>query len=204
VLIMKEIIFPGDIINENLKPGFGTYKKDGKVYSKYLGILYKDEGIKVIPINGKYIPKESDNIIGIVLEEDNFVYLLDINSYKQGVLFKRANNAKLYDVYLMRVNSVNEIRDVELEVISKLANGEAVKVNPKKVARLIGKNKSMQTLIETKTNTKIIIGLNGIVYVIGNDVEKIKEIIKFIEDYSHEDNLTNKVSEILDKMNVKK
>jgi exosome complex component RRP4 len=201
---VKEIIFPGDVINENMKPGFGTYKKNGKIYSKYLGILYKDDGIKVIPMSGKYVPKDGDNIIGVVLEEDNFVYLLDINSYKQGVLFKRTTSAKLHEAYLLRVNSVNEIRDVEIEIVSKLANGEAIKVNPKKVARLIGKNKSMQTLIETKTNTKLIIGLNGIVYVIGNNVDKVKEIIKFIEDYSHEDNLTNKVSGVLDKMNIKK
>ena len=201
---MKEIIFPGDVINENMKPGFGTYKKNGKIYSKYLGILYKDDGIKVIPMSGKYVPKDGDNIIGVVLEEDNFVYLLDINSYKQGVLFKRTTSAKLHEAYLLRVNSVNGIRDVEIEIVSKLANGEAIKVNPKKVARLIGKNKSMQTLIETKTNTKLIIGLNGIVYVIGNNVDKVKEIIKFIEDYSHEDNLTNKVSDVLDKMNIKK
>ncbi len=201
---MKEIIFPGDEIKENTKTGFGTYKKNGKAYSKYLGILYKDDGVKVIPISGKYVPKESDIIVGVVQNEDNYVYLLDINSHKQGVFFKRNQTAKLYDIYLLRVKTVNEVKDIDIEIISKLTGGELVKVNPRKVARLIGKNKSMQTLIETKTNSRLVIGLNGLVYVIGENMEKVKEIISFIEEYSHEDNLTNKVSDVLDKMNVKK
>jgi len=201
---MKEIIFPGDEIKENTKTGFGTYKKNGKAYSKYLGILYKDDGVKVIPISGKYVPKESDIIVGVVQNEDNYVYLLDINSHKQGVFFKRNQTAKLYDIYLLRVRTVNEVKDIDIEIISKLTGGELVKLNPRKVARLIGKNKSMQTLIETKTDSRLVIGLNGLVYVIGENMEKVKEIISFIEEYSHEDNLTNKVSDVLDKMNVKK
>jgi exosome complex component RRP4 len=116
------------------------------------------------------------------------------------VLFKKNVTAKLFEAYLLKVKSVSEVRDIDLDIVSKLSNGEVIKVNPKKVARLIGKNKSMQTLIETKTNSKLIIGLNGLVYAIGDKIDKVKEIINFIEEYSHEDNLTNKVSEVLDKM----
>lgn len=198
---MKEIICPGDLIGETVKPGFGTYKKDGKVYSKYLGVLYKEDSkVKVVPISGKYIAKEGDTIVGIVQGEDSFVYFLDINSYKQGVLFKKNVSAKLYEAYLLRVQTINEVRDINLEIISRLSNGEIIKVNPRKVARLIGKNRSMQTLIEKKTNSRLIIGLNGFVYAIGPKLDIVRKIIQFIEEYSHEDNLTNKVSEVLDEM----
>ena len=78
---------------------------------------YKQLGFQVNEndLSGKYVPKESDIIVGVVQNEDNYVYLLDINSHKQGVFFKRNQTAKLYDIYLLRVRTVNEVKDIDIE-----------------------------------------------------------------------------------------
>ena len=61
--------------------------------------------------------------------------------------------------------------------------------------RLIGKKGSMINMIKDKTNCKIIVGQNGLVWVKGEeDMEQLtKDIIHMIEAEAHTSGLTNKV-----------
>jgi exosome complex component RRP4 len=104
------------------------------------------------------------------------------------------------DVILLKVNDVNEIKDISVELISKLFKGTILEINPKKVARVIGKSQSMLLTIEKYTKTKVTVGANGYLYVIGENIKLVQETLEKIDEYSHVDNLTNKIEEFLQKV----
>lgn len=79
--------------------------------------------------------------------------------------------------------------------MGKFRGGIIVDITPTKVPRLIGKKGSMINMIKDKTNCKIIVGQNGLVWVKGEeDMEQLtKDIIHMIEAEAHTSGLTNKV-----------
>ncbi len=203
-MFMKKIVVPGELVAEgNVRPQEGVYVYNHKIYSEYLGVSYLSEsGVKVVPLNGKYAPRVGDVIIGRVVSNDAFTYLLDVNSFLKCVLSKRdlENVLEVNDVILLKVNDVNEIKDISVELISKLFKGTILEINPKKVARVIGKSQSMLLTIEKYTKTKVTVGANGYLYVIGENIKLVQETLEKIDEYSHVDNLTNKIEEFLQKV----
>ena len=201
---MKHIVVSGEYISDSDKKiNEGVYRKDGKIYSLYTGVLYDNEfGIKVVPLNGKYASKIGDVIIGRVVSEENFFFVLDVNCPKTITLSKREVDLTLNpeDYLLLRVTSVNEVKEIAVEIISKLYNGNACSINSKKVPRVIGKSKSMLSLIEKYSESKVVVGANGYVYILGGNVELVKKALDKIEKYSHVDNLTSSMEEYLEKI----
>jgi len=200
---MKRIVIPGELITtENKKLLSGVYKDKEGIKSMYLGVVYdSDFGVKVVALKGKYEPKIGDLIIGKVAVAENFYYLLDINSYKYVNLSKRDIRAYLdkNNLVLLRITDVNEIKDISVEFVNKLQNGFLLQVDSKKIPRVIGKAKSMLNIIEKYTNTKLVVGNNGYIFVIGDNVEKVKKVLEKIERYSYVDSLTDKIENYLKK-----
>jgi exosome complex component RRP4 len=198
---MKDIVIPGEKVSDSpLKISGGAYRKDGSVYAKYLGILYKNEvGVSVVPLNGSYVPRVGDVIIGIVTGESLYDYNLDMNYYNHGRLNKRDSPGilKINDVLLLRVAEVNEIKQVTIECIRKLEAGTLFNVNPRKIARIVGKNRSMLSAIEKHTGSKLIVGSNGFIFGAEGNLDVVKETLEKIQQYSHVDELTKKMEEIL-------
>ncbi|HDJ96670.1 MAG TPA: RNA-binding protein, partial [Candidatus Aenigmarchaeota archaeon] len=63
---VREIVIPGQFLGEG-KSLHGTYFENGKVFSKFLGIVkQRGNGFMVIPLAGKYRPKIGDKVIGII------------------------------------------------------------------------------------------------------------------------------------------
>jgi exosome complex component RRP4 len=84
--------------------------------------------------------------------------------------------------------------------LGKIPYGEFLKISPTRVPRLIGKRGSMIQTIEQATQTRVIIGQNGIVVVTGRDVDGLSlavKAIKTVEEESHTSNLTQKVKTLL-------
>ena len=79
--------------------------------------------------------------------------------------------------------------------MGKFKGGIIVDISPTKVPRLIGKKGSMINMIKDKTNCKIVVGQNGLVWVKGNeDMEQLtREVIHLIEAEAHTSGLTNKI-----------
>lgn len=201
---MKDIVVPGELIStENKKVQGGIYQIGDNLYSQYLGIVYdSDLGMKVVPLNGKYVPKVGDVIVGRVISDDPFTYELNVNSYVRCVLSKRdvENPLQVTDVILLRVVDVNEIKEISVELISKLFNGTLLYISPKKVPRVIGKSKSMLEVIEKYCGVKLTVGANGYIYVVGKNTKLVEETLAKIDQYSHVDNLTNKIEGFLNKI----
>jgi len=199
---MKTIVVPGEQIGNATRQSNSVLVNNNKSYSKYLGVLYNsDDKLQVVPLQGKYIPKEGDLIIGLVYAEDNFGYILDVKSSTMPYISKRAIRSELKqgDFLLCEVNSVNEIKQMTISIQSKLEDGFLLQVPSKKVPRVIGKHKSMISLLEKYSESKILVGANGFIFVKDGKANIVKDALEIINRYSHVDNLTEKMDVYLKK-----
>ena len=207
----KNLVIPGQILaDDDYYPGSGTFKEDGKICSSLIGLVsLRNKKIRVIPLKSKYVPKKGDVVIGKINDVRFSMWDVDINSPYSGILpafevFGRDKKElnKVYDVgdvLFLRVIDVDEIKKAKLGLkgrgLGKFKGGIIVDISPTKVPRLIGKKGSMINMIKNKTNCKIVVGQNGLVWVKGEeDMEQLtREIIHTIEAEAHTSGLTNKI-----------
>ena len=207
----KNLVIPGQILaDDEYYPGRGTFKENGKVCSSLIGLVsLRNKKIRVIPLKSKYVPKKGDVVIGKINDVRFSMWDVDINSPYSGILpafevFGRDKKElnKVYnvgDVLFLRVVDVDEVKKAKLGLkgrgLGKFKGGIIVDISPTKVPRLIGKKGSMINMIKNKTNCKIVVGQNGLVWVKGDeDMEQLtREIIHTIEAEAHTSGLTNKI-----------
>ena len=207
----KDLVIPGQVLaDDEYYSGRGTFKEDGKVCSSLMGLVsLRNKKIRVIPLKSKYVPKKGDVVIGKINDVRFSMWDVDINSPYSGILpafevFGREKKElnKVYDVgdvLFLRVVDVDEIKKAKLGLkgrgMGKFKGGIIVDIAPTKVPRLIGKKGSMINMIKDKTNCKIVVGQNGLVWVKGDeDMEQLtKDIIHLIEAEAHTSGLTNKI-----------
>ena len=207
----KDLVIPGQILaDDEYYSGRGTFKENGKVCSSLIGLVsLRNKKIRVIPLKSKYVPKKGDVVIGKINDVRFSMWDVDINSPYSGILpafevFGREKKElnKVYDVgdvLFLRVVDVDEIKKAKLGLkgrgMGKFKGGIIVDIAPTKVPRLIGKKGSMINMIKDKTNCKIVVGQNGLVWVKGDeDMEQLtKNIIHLIEAEAHTSGLTNKI-----------
>lgn len=207
----KDLVIPGQILSDDeYYSGRGTFKENGKICSSLLGrVSLRNKKIRVIPLKSKYVPKKGDVVIGKIKDVRFSMWDVDINSPYSGILpafevFGREKKElnKVYDVgdvLFLRVVDVDEIKKAKLGLkgrgMGKFKGGIIVDIAPTKVPRLIGKKGSMINMIKDKTNCKIVVGQNGLVWVKGDeDMEQLtREVIHLIEAEAHTSGLTNKI-----------
>ena len=207
----KDLVIPGQVLaDDECYPGRGTFKEDGKICSSLIGLVsLRNKKIRVIPLKSKYVPKKGDVVIGKINDVRFSMWDVDINSPYSGILpafevFGREKKElnKVFDVgdvLFLRVIDVDEVKKAKLGLkgrgMGKFRGGIIVDISPTKVPRLIGKKGSMINMIKDKTNCKIVVGQNGLVWVKGKeDMEQLtREIIHMIEAEAHTSGLTNKV-----------
>ncbi len=218
--ISKKYVLPGDVITEgNYRPLMNVIKKNNSIIATRIGIVETGrEGIKVIPLSGVYIPRVNDIVIGKVVDNSSLSWEVDINSCfsahlpAQDVFGRDFSPARddirkqlaPGDVITARIMAFDRTRDPLLTLqdrdLGKIPNGELIKINPTRIPRLIGKRGSMIQTIEQATNTRIMIGQNGILVVVGNDNEAVGlaiKAIKTIEEEAHTSNLTQRIRALL-------
>ncbi|MBR1611455.1 MAG: exosome complex protein Rrp4 [Methanobrevibacter sp.] len=207
----KDLVIPGQILaDDEYYSGRGTFKENGKVCSSLLGrVSLRNKKIRVIPLKSKYVPKKGDVVIGKINDVRISMWDVDIDSPYSGILpafevFGREKKElnKVYDVgdvLFLRVVDVDEIKKAKLGLkgrgMGKFKGGIIVDISPTTVPRLIGKKGSMINMIKDKTNCKIVVGQNGLVWVKGDeDMEQLtKDVIHLIEEEAHTSGLTNKI-----------
>ena len=207
----KDLVIPGQLLaDDEYYSGRGTFKENGKVCSSLMGLVsLRNKKLRVIPLKSKYVPKKGDVVIGKIDDVRFSMWNVDINSPYSGILpafevFGREKKElnKVYDigdVLFLRVVDVDEIKKAKLGLkgrgMGKFKGGIIVDIAPTKVPRLIGKKGSMINMIKDKTNCKIVVGQNGLVWVKGDkDMEQLtKNIIHLIEAEAHTSGLTNKI-----------
>ncbi|MEK6944529.1 MAG: exosome complex RNA-binding protein Rrp4, partial [Thermoproteota archaeon] len=178
-----------------------------------------DDGVRVNPLTGMYIPKSSDLVIGKVVSHTSLSWEVDINSCYVGILpaadvFGRDFSAhadeltsKLDkgDLIAARIVNFDRTRDPLITIadreLGKIESGTLIKISPSKIPRLIGKRGSMIQTVEMATHAVITIGQNGLIVVScddSNGLLKAIKAIRMIEEEAHMANLTDKVKEMLE------
>jgi len=218
--IKKRYVIPGDVIIEgNYRPLMNVIKKDNFIIATRIGIAESSkDGIKVIPLSGVYIPRVNDIVIGKIVDNSSLSWEVDINAIfsahlpAQDVFGRDFSPAKddmkkrlaPGDLITSRLITFDRTRDPMLTIqekdLGKISNGEFLKISSTRVPRLIGKRGSMIQTIEQATQTRILIGQNGILVVTGKNNEGISlafKAIRLVEEEAHTSNLTQRVKDLL-------
>lgn len=212
-----KVVYPGDVIYEGLDaiPGLGVYRQNNKILSKTVGIVKKKGAvINVVPLNGVYLPKPGDYVIGEIIDIGVNFWLVDINSPYDGFLGiyditdfvdKEIDIANIYDVgdlIYAKILRVTKTKYINLTMkdpqAKKLHKGYVIEIPPSKVPRVIGKGGSMIKTIKDKTQTKILVGQNGRIWIYGKNADVAAEAIMYVEENSLKKGLTDLVSKLID------
>ncbi|MEM4327111.1 MAG: RNA-binding protein, partial [Candidatus Diapherotrites archaeon] len=151
----KKIVIPGELVTEERKKlGSHVFVREGKIYSDSLGLVQTDSDFaSVVPLEGKYIPKVGDVVIGIIVSEKFAVYGIDINSFYPSFILKKELREVLKpgSVVSAKVLKVNELNEVELGFPRLFFGGEVLEISPVKIPRVIGRDGSMLNVLKQGT-----------------------------------------------------
>ncbi|HEX7033902.1 MAG TPA: exosome complex RNA-binding protein Rrp4 [Nitrososphaera sp.] len=218
--VKRRYVIPGDKIAEgNFRPLMNVVKAGNALIATRIGIAETGrDGVKVIPLSGVYIPRVNDLVIGKIVDHSSLSWEVDINSCfsahlpAQDVFGRDFSPARddmnryfaTGDMITARVVAFDRTRDPMLTVqdrdLGKIPRGEVLKISATRVPRLIGKRGSMIQTIEQATQTRVLIGQNGIVVVTGRTPEGIQlavRAIKMVEEEAHTANLTQRIKVLL-------
>jgi exosome complex component RRP4 len=226
----RQLVRPGDILayieeaGEVVKfkkiPDKHVYIFDNKIMSDVVGVVnVSGEDIQVIPLEGVYIPRKDDLVIGIVENVGVTAWTLDIRSPYPGVLNASEviegfnpliHNLRNYldtgDFVIGRIALFDRTRDPVITVkgkgLGKITEGVVVDVKPSKIPRLIGKRGSMYNLLTGMSGCEITIAQNGFVWLKCRDENRTKvliQAIKLIELKAHMRGLTEEVKMFLER-----
>ncbi len=215
----KKIVYPGDKIETgDLKPRNGMYESNSEFFSEYFGVIQESEKfVDVAPFNSPYLPRVNDKIIGKIMDIGPTMWTVDINSPYYSLLHMNdtpwhvssgdlERYLKVGDYVYARISVSNEIKESWISLrdngMRKLETGRIISVKPPKVPRVIGKGGNMINIIKTYTDTKIIVGQNGFIWVDGeiDNVKKAIDAIRIVEKEAHTIGLTDRMEEYLKKM----
>ncbi len=217
-----DLVVPGEVLAEgDYVAGPYVYKEGNKLFATVIGIAEIKRGvIRVVPLQGPYIPKVGDVVIGIVVDYLPTAYVLDINSSYKAILQVAeilppqkevnalAEDLSKYldvgDVVVCKVVRFDKYSDVVVSCkgkeLGKIADGRLIKVSPAKIPRLIGRKGSMINLIKRETGCKMMIGQNGFIWIKGKDPASevlTEKVIRKIDEEAHISGLTQRVQVML-------
>lgn len=218
--LKRKYVIPGDkIIDGNFRPLMNVIRIGNSIISTRIGIAEAGrDGIKVIPLSGVYIPRINDIVIGKIVDRSSLSWDVDITSCFSAHLpaqdvfgrdFSPARddmNRELAtgDLITARIIAFDRTRDPMLTIqdrdLGKIPRGESLRISATRVPRLIGKRGSMIQTIEQATQTRVIIGQNGVVVVTGRNHDGIDlavKAIKVVEEEAHTSNLTHRIKALL-------
>ncbi|WP_457751072.1 exosome complex RNA-binding protein Rrp4 [Thermococcus sp.] len=218
----RELVVPGTLLAQGpFKNGRGTFREGNRVYSTVVGLVeIRGDMIRVIPLEGPYIPEVGDNVLGKITDVRFSNWSVDIGApYEANLRVQDATEERIDllktdlrkifdigDIIYAKIKAYNEINQIDLTTRGMpfkggpLRGGQLVTITPSKVPRLIGKGGSMINMIKRLTNTRIIVGQNGWVWVSGrnDELEKLAiEAILKVNRESHTHGLTDRVKEML-------
>jgi len=213
----RKLVLPGDLLETKSKPGRGIFRRDGRVHASVLGYSNDQSGyMNVNAIAGRYTPKVGDKIVAICVETGPSVWRMDIGASFNSTLhhsesgwkvpfgdtarFLTIGDAIWAEVFMVDAAGSHQI-SLKKDDCRKLYSGTIVKMGPTNVPRVIGKQGSMITAIREKTQTRILIGQNGNIWIDGkgNDIATAQKAIEMIDNEANSKGLTKKIEKLLEK-----
>ncbi|MDO8056868.1 MAG: exosome complex RNA-binding protein Rrp4 [Candidatus Hermodarchaeota archaeon] len=216
----QDIVVPGQLLAEgDYRHGNGAFKERDKIFAAVIGLVkMKGKTVYVVPLQGQYIPKARDIVIGTIIEITLNGWLVDIHSpypamlpVMHGVSRRDATQAKenlrrWYDVgetVVAEILAADRTRDPLITTrgrgLGKIRGGVLTHVIPTRVPRLIGRKGSMINMLKTELQTDIVVGQNGVVWVKGRPerVAIALDAIHKIQREAHTSGLTDRIRETI-------
>jgi exosome complex component RRP4 len=214
----RSIVVPGQALADgNLSPGKGAYLEGDQIFSEYVGTVeFRDGEARVSPRRGRYVPEKGDSVIGEITRVSHSNWTVDLNSPYDAIMpigeaveeyvdLTEDDIADWFDigeVVVGKVQKVTKGKDVQLTMqdrrAKKLEGGRVIEVPPTKVPRLIGKKGTMVNTIKDHTNTSIIIGQNGRVWIDGEKESLAAQACYKVAREAHVSGLTGKMEDWLE------
>ncbi len=223
IIVDKNVSIEGSNINISL------YKLSENTYVittvSLQDIGEDDKKIRIIPLKGRYIPKEGDIVIGIVTDVTLSSWLVDIKSPYLAILNASdyigksfnpsSENIRKYldvgDVVIAKIAQFDRTRlpilTVQDKGLGKVVSGSLIEIEPIKVGRVIGKKRSMITMLSEQTKCEFVVGVNGRILLRCPDpeLEYVAILaIKKIEAEAHTTGLTERIKEFILNEKVKR
>ncbi|WP_457554754.1 exosome complex RNA-binding protein Rrp4 [Candidatus Pyrohabitans sp.] len=216
----RKLVIPGEeVAAGKVKLGDGVYREGEKVYASVLGLLDTSRGlVRVIPLTGRYFPKVGDFVIGFVKGTVyETAWEVDINSPYLAIL-NAGDYYRDVDPFrtpLQRVMSpgttvyayVREVAPTRRIYITMrqrgcrvIRGGRLIQISPAKVPRVIGRKRSMISMIVKETGCKLLVGQNGRVWIGGRNAKTadlVERAIRKIEAEAHTSGLTDRIKEMI-------
>ena len=214
----KRYVLPGDFITTApLRLQDNVVLEGKRVISTTIGLSdVSADSVRVISLNGIYMPKIDDLVIGTIQSIFGNSWFADINSCYQGMLlgqdvFGRGSYPTTSemkerldkgDIIFARIANSDRQREPLISIadknLGKIDSGELIKISPTKIPRLTG---SVIQTIEASTNATITVGQNGFIVVScdeTNGLLKALAAIRMIDEQAHLVDLTDKVKKMLE------
>lgn len=218
----RRLVVPGELLaTGKLRPEEGAYREGEEIYSAVVGLAEVGEKTaKVIPLQGPYIPRSGDRIVGVVVDIHLYGWVVDINSPYLGNLFASdllgrkfnpsQDDASKYltvgDIVAAEIVDVDERFHVLLKAdgagLGKMKGGKLLEISPVKIPRVLGKNKSMLEVLEKIGGCRLFVGQNGRIMIWGKDERMVDAVIRAlltIEREAHTSGLTDRIRLMLEK-----
>jgi exosome complex component RRP4 len=194
----------------------GTYDEDGKIFSALVGLAeLRGNTVKVVPLQGVYIPREGDLVIGTVTLVAGNNWKIDIGGPYGASL--HANNAlrRPYDDDISRYFDIGDVLVTEVQAfdrvsgpfltmkgrgLTKLDRGMIMDVNPAKIPRIIGRRGSMINMIKDQLRIQTVVGQNGKIWIQSTNAAVMRlaaKAFRMIEAEAHTSKLTDRISDML-------
>ncbi len=219
----RELVVPGQLIAEGgYRVYEGAFREGKQVYASVVGLAdLHGQDIRIIPLQGRYIPKRDDVVIGMVVDSHYSGWILDMNSPYTGNLFvsdllqRKVDLVRedinqylsMGDVVVAKVKDVDERMRVLLEAgepgMGRVEGGKLVKISPTKVPRVIGRKGSMLNTLQDVGECRLRVGQNGQIMIWGRNPRMINAVVEallMIEREAHTSGLTDRVHLMLEKM----
>jgi exosome complex component RRP4 len=214
----RQLVVPGTLLAEGkYNIGFNAYREGEMVYSSVVGLAeLRNDTVSVIPLRGCYIPYVEDVVIGEVKEVNPTMWVLDILSPYEGILFAKEflskplntlkEDARSYldigEMVIAKVLSFDRTRNPSLTTrgdgLGKIQRGTVITIDFTRVPRIIGKKGSMINILKKESNCQIFVGQNGRIWISGKTRDEeavVAEAIRKIEAEAHTSGLTDRIQE---------
>lgn len=217
--VKRRYVIPGEIVARgNVRADLNVVRVGDSLVATRVGMAeIGHDTARVVALSGPYIPRIDDLLVGKIVDYSAFSWEVDINSCFFGILpaasvFGRdyspakdslTDKLKVGDMIAARIIAFDRTRDPLLSIsgpgLGRIPRGQVVRISPAKVPRLIGKKGSMIKSIEAGTRSRMLIGQNGVVIIVGatEDVLKATAAVNLVEEEAHSADLTEKVQSVL-------
>lgn len=195
---MKKLVTPGEVLADKPLRIDNSLVEDGKTISTIMG-MYDEQASSLVPLEGLWYPRPGEKVIGVIEEAKLNTCTVTLNAPYKGIIILKFSEANMLnnDIVEATVKELDKTSTIVLSRPRVLYGGKIMAVKPSKVPRILGKDNTMINQIAQSTKSSISVGMNGLVWIKGGDVDLATNAINQIVDEAHVSGLTERIAGML-------